>query len=162
MFVGLPFYVIYKNESINLSVKDYGLTGLFLLFLLIETIADQNMFNYQTCKQERINKRDYCQIDADFNEGFCREGLYKYSRHPNYFGELGQWLTIFLFSCVNGIGFNWSVFGFLQLAFLFYNSINLTEQLTSFKYPRYKHYAKGCNKLIPWFSTTKFIDAKRQ
>ena len=36
---------------------------------------------------------------------FCREGWWKYSRHPNYFGEAVMWWGIWIIAC--GISWGW-------------------------------------------------------
>jgi steroid 5-alpha reductase family enzyme len=40
------------------------------------------------------------------NGGFCTVGVWKYSRHPNYFGEIFQWWCIWLFSYGSSTGVN--------------------------------------------------------
>ena len=90
--------------------------------------------------------------DAYSNGFYCR-GLYRYSRHPNYFGELGQWTMVYLLSCVGAdkaVMANWTVAGLLNLCFILYKSMNLTEGITNFKYPKYKIYARRTSQLVPW------------
>lgn len=50
---------------------------------LIESIADIQKYNFKN----RSNKKD----------SFIKSGLWKYSRHPNYFGEFLMWVGIYLF-----------------------------------------------------------------
>ena len=100
MFSVLPLYIIY-NGPIRMQLYDLPLTILFSLFLGIETISDFQMFEFQRGKRNNILTRGFSQKgDDEFVDGFYKYGLYKYSRHPNYFGELGQWWTIFMLSCI--------------------------------------------------------------
>ena len=57
-----------------------------------------------------------------YQRGFLVKGLYKYSRHPNYFGELFLWWCIYLFTVSSqytllretfdySLLFNYSMFG---------------------------------------------------
>ena len=70
------------------SLSYYSLIFIFLaiIFLLIETIADQQKFLFYTKKRKKE---------------FIDYGLWKKSRHPNYFGEIGFWYSMtscFIFS----------------------------------------------------------------
>lgn len=63
---------------------------IWLIGFVIETLAD-----FQKYKFKSRNK-----------EGFINTGLWKYSRHPNYFGEMLMWWGIFIFAIpfLKGIG----------------------------------------------------------
>lgn len=66
----------------------------WLAGFLIETIADAQLYIFKK-KQE--------------NQGrVMTEGLWKYSRHPNYFGESVMWWGIFLIAC--SIDYGWATF----------------------------------------------------
>jgi len=143
----LSVYVVYHGNR-TLYPADYALALIHLFFLGIETVADYQMFTFQRLKKVRLRSREFSNITEDlFSLGFMQTGLYKYSRHPNYFGEAGQLWTIFMFSCVNA-GFNWSILGFLNFCFMLYKSLYLTELYTNSKYPKWKYYA---GKLNPVF-----------
>ncbi|MBR3003906.1 MAG: DUF1295 domain-containing protein [Lachnospiraceae bacterium] len=54
-----------------------------------------------------MQMRDFREdVAAGFAEGFCRRGLWKYSRHPNYLGEILMWWGIG-FSVVSVMGDKW-------------------------------------------------------
>merc|ERR1719192_263383 len=85
-----------------------------------------------------------------YEAGFCERGLYRCSRHPNYFGELGMWLTIYLWGAITSEKyFNFSVVGFLIYVTIFAGSIPLTEEISVSKSPAYKDYQRRVSVLIP-------------
>jgi len=118
-------------------------------------------------KKHRILSRNFSNINDDFaKKGFFADGLFYYCRHPNYFGELGQWWVIYSFSCIGDKNtlnpLNWSIIGILNLCFIFYKSIQLTEDLSTFKYPNYKYYADVTSKIIPWYPKRIIKKPKQQ
>ena len=63
--------------------------GMWIIGFLIEAIADQQLLKF---KSEKKNAKK-----------IMMDGLWKYSRHPNYFGESVQWWGIFFMALsVNG------------------------------------------------------------
>jgi steroid 5-alpha reductase family enzyme len=62
---------------------------LFVFFLYTETLADQQQWEFQNKKHEFINSGE--QVPEPYSAGFCQEGLFKYSRHPNFFSEQSLW-----------------------------------------------------------------------
>lgn len=76
-------------------------------------------------------------------------GLWKYSRHPNYFGEVLMWWGIFL------ITLNISVVAIIApititFLLLFVTGIPWAERSMA-KNPEYKEYKKHTSIFIPWF-----------
>merc|ERR1712154_235209 len=161
-FCALPLDLIYYGPD-SMIFADLPLAILFCVFLCVESIADDQMFNFQQIKTQRIRKRLFCQYKADqFADGFYQSGLYRFCRHPNYFGELGQWCTIYLFSCLATKGANWSIIGAINLSFIVYKSMNFTESITNFKYPKYKIYARKTSQLILWRQKPPKVQSKKQ
>jgi steroid 5-alpha reductase family enzyme len=79
-----------------------------------------------------------------------RTGLWKYSRHPNYFGELCVWWGLFLVACDNVIGL-FTIIGPIMYSYLI---INVTGQATLDKKlarekPGYAEYMVSTSALIP-------------
>ncbi|XP_026864287.2 uncharacterized protein si:ch211-210c8.6 [Electrophorus electricus] len=65
-----------------LCLRDYTGWGMWALGFAIEAIADQQKWNFKK--------------DPDNVGRFIRHGLWAYSRHPNYLGEILQWSGLFL------------------------------------------------------------------
>ena len=121
-------------------------------FILYETIADEQQWAFQTRKWAMINSGQKLEdLPEPYNKGFNTTGLWKLSRHPNYFAEQGTWIAFYIFSIGAGIGvFNWSVIGALLLVVLFLGSSALSEQISASKYPEYDSYCKSVSKFFPW------------
>ena len=91
------------------------------------------------------------ELPAPFNKGFNTIGLWSYCRHPNYLGEQGVWLSLYVFSIGAGVGiFNWSLIGALLLVVLFLGSSMFGEEISASKYPEYILYKRKVSKFIPW------------
>lgn len=83
----------------------------------------------------------------------CREGLWKYSRHPNYFFEWLHWWAYFLFA-VGGPYTYWLLIPqALMLLFLFkVTGIPYTEmQALKSRGEDYKEYQRTTSMFFPWF-----------
>lgn len=142
------------ESSLSINWIDYLAIGISVFFLLLEVIADEEQWKFQETKKKQIKERgslDKC--DSPYNLGFNTTGLWGYMRHPNYLGEQGLWVGIYIFAiasgvCVYGI-FHWSIIGCLFLIFLFLGSSTLGESISSKKYPLYKEYIDRVFKYLP-------------
>ncbi|EGD72649.1 hypothetical protein PTSG_04384 [Salpingoeca rosetta] len=145
MFVSSS-YVAYLGRGTDLTLVDMAAAVLFFVFFLIETISDEQQWAFQTRKhamqpQERT---------GDFARGFLTRGLFRYSRHPNFFAEQCLWWSFYLFAVgVSGQVLGWAVVGPLVLSLLFQGSTQFTEELSLAKYPAYARYQQTTSRLIP-------------
>jgi steroid 5-alpha reductase family enzyme len=158
MLISVPTYVA-TLVNVPWSLLDTVATVLFLVFLLGETIADNQQWNFQTKKHELLKTKKLEQLPAPYNLGFCTTGLFKYSRHPNYFCENMIWWTLALFGYQQAIetdNLKLLFSGcFLLTSSIFIASTYFTEWITMKKYPLYSEYRKSVSFLIPWFSSLK-------
>ena len=88
--------------------------------------------------------------------GVITTGLWKYSRHPNYFGETLLWWGLFVFIIPVLSGALWlTILGpvFITVLLLFVSGIPLLEQSADKKYgadPAYQEYKNRTSLFIPW------------
>ena len=120
------------------------------LFLLLETLADEQQWAFQTTKHNLLKEgKKLEELPAPFNKGFNTNGLWNYGRHPNYLGEQGFWVFFYVFSIGAGIAiFNWSLIGAVLLILLFLGSSTLGEKISASKYPEYKKYTKSVARYL--------------
>lgn len=76
-------------------------------------------------------------------------GLWRYSRHPNYFGECLIWWGFFLFALSAGAW--WAVLGPLLLTYLLlkFSGVALMEQTITERRPAYRAYIARTNAFVP-------------
>lgn len=150
LFFTLPILIALQFRDVPLNVWDCVATGLFLFFLVYETVADHQHWQFQKEKWRRIHLGD--ELVSPYDKGFMDQGLWQYSRHPNYFGEQGVWLSFYLFSvAASGLWLNWSITGSLLLVILFQNSSMFGEEISAKKYLLYQTYQKNVPRFIPRF-----------
>jgi steroid 5-alpha reductase family enzyme len=143
----LPIIIALQFNDTPLGVIDWIIALAMLFFIVFETIADQQHWNYQSKKWKMIKDKET--LKGDYKKGFLEKGLWAYSRHPNYFGEQAVWICFFLFSITASHQWlNWSIAGCLLLVILFQGSANFSEEISSGKYPEYVSYQKRVAKFI--------------
>lgn len=157
----LPALAAWQGHQTPLNALDLLAAGLLLTFIIIETIADQQQYNFQTEKFRRIREGE--PLDGDYERGFCSSGLWGKVRHPNYSAEQGVWLAFYLFSvAATGRWFNWSVIGIILLILLFLGSSDFSEKISAEKYADYASYQKRVPRFIPGLirktGTSKKVD----
>lgn len=137
----LPIVVAWQGQNRPLNALDAVAALLMLGFIVIETIADQQQWNFQQEKYRRIRAGE--PLDGDFALGFCASGLWARVRHPNYASEQAIWLSFYLFGvAATGHWLNWSLAGAILLMLLFLGSSDFSEKISAGKYPGYAEYQR--------------------
>jgi len=145
--------------ELKLRTSDVIVACFTAFFILLETISDYQMQLFQNEKYRRINNEEALEgSDQHYELGFNTNGLFAYSRHPNFTCEQAIWISFYFFSVdfdpisrnlFNIGGFlNVSIIGSMLLVFLFMKSTDLTEEISTEKYPAYKKYQQNVHRLF--------------
>jgi len=154
LLFSLPIIVALQFNTTPLGFIDYAATGLMVFFIIYETIADQQQWEYQSKKHALKNSKQ--ELTANYKKGFLDKGLWAYSRHPNYWAEQGVWIAFYLFSVsASGQWINWSIAGCLLLLVLFQGSSDFSEEISASKYPEYPNYQLKVSRFFPWRPSNK-------
>lgn len=145
LLMTLPTLTAFLNPT-PLGGADAALAILFLLALAGETVADQQQWNFHRHKTE-------AQAAGRAPDArFLQSGLFRLSRHPNFFFEQAQWWLFYGFAvAASGVWVNWTVIGAALLTLLFLGSTAFTESITRSRYPEYAEYQQRTSAVIPWF-----------
>jgi steroid 5-alpha reductase family enzyme len=151
VLIALPAFTAYQDRATTpFGVLDVLLVAIFLASTFGETLADQQQWNFQRWKRTEIT------AGRTPSPPFLQSGLFRFSRHPNYFFELAQWWVFFLMGAVGaGSLFQWSIVGAFLLSVLFVGSTNFTEKITLSRYPEYEEYQRRTSAIVPWFSRSR-------
>ena len=134
--LALAIMVIKNNPEMNLITLLGALTIIIAAF--IQLFADEQMKKFKT----RTKGEKKC----------IEEGLWKYSRHPNYFGEVMVWWGVYIIylSMVKRIDF--MIISPIMMTSLFlFISIPWMERKIIRTRPDYKGYQRRVSMLIPFF-----------
>ena len=88
--------------------------------------------------------------NKESNESLAK-GLWAWSRHPNYFGELGFWLSLFLFGIsAHPSGWIWQILGVIGMTLMFlFASIPMMEKRSLERREGYQDVIDNVSMLIP-------------
>ena len=147
VLISLPALTAYNHQSTAFNGWDVTFIAIFVLFLIGETVADQQQWNFQEAKKKLIA------AGGTPEKRFLTTGLFKYSRHPNYFFEVAQWWVLYMIgaNAFNAL-FQRTILGAVLLTLLFVGSTSFTEKITLSKYPEYADYQATTSAVIPWFT----------
>ncbi len=139
------------SSSSPLNIYDYVATFMVLALVVVESIADNQQYAFQTEKYRRRTAGETLD-EGDYANGFNQSGLFSVVRKPNYAAEQAIWICFYLFSigAVQGERFfNWSISGCILLCLLFQGSAWFTETISLTTYPVYKEYMKTTPLFVP-------------
>lgn len=139
VFFSLPFLIAMLAPRAKLTDIDHFGIAIWLLAVLGEATADWQLARFRS-RPENKGKT-------------CRTGLWKYSRHPNYFFE---WLHWWAYVCLAAGSEFWLVTLLapsLMIYFLFkVTGIPTTEaQAVASRGNDYRDYQRTTNAFFPWF-----------
>jgi len=114
---------------------DWVAFALGLLAALLEFVADEQMRRFRKVKQPgQVMDR----------------GLWAWSRHPNYFGELCFWCALFLFALAADLAWLWTLVGPLAMTAMFvFASIPMLDRRSAERRPEFAAYAARTPALVP-------------
>ena len=136
VFLGcLAFYPIATSQA-PLGPLDLFAFVVTAGAIAIETIADKQLHNYVARGPDKPELLD--------------EGLWRYSRHPNYFGELSFWWGLWLFGMA-AEPLWWTAAGPIAMTCLFFFvSVPLIDKRHLRHRPNYLEHIKKVSAIIPW------------
>jgi steroid 5-alpha reductase family enzyme len=142
LLISLPAYTALEHRT-RFGGEDVVITAAFIAFLIGETAADQQQWTFQRWKR--------AELDAGREPArFVATGLFRYSRHPNFFFEQAQWWAVAAFGVAAARSLEWTVLGAVLLTALFIGSTRFTESISLSRYPEYAEYQRRTSAVIPW------------
>lgn len=138
-FVSAPLLgASFSVENSGLSFLDITGTFLCLFGIIFETTGDLQLAAFKQ-KTE--------------NEGkVMRSGLWKYTRHPNYFGESLVWWGFGLISVSAGICWPLASSAFMTFLLLKVSGVSLLDKTMVERKPSYQDYIETTSGFFPWIS----------
>ena len=139
VFLGcLSLYPALSSGTNSFGVLDIIAVIITAGAIIIETIADEQLRRFTANKTH--------------SGAIMDKGLWAFSRHPNYLGEVMFWWGLFLFSLAANSRYWWTVIGPAAITALFvFFSIPMMEKHSLERRPGYDEHRKHTPVLLPWF-----------
>jgi len=124
----------------SLTALDYLGAAVWLVGFFFESAGDLQLARFKADPRNKGKLMD--------------SGVWRYTRHPNYFGDAAQWWGFYLIALAAG-GW-WTIFSPILMTVLLVSvsGAALLEQ-TLEKRPGYREYAEQTSAFIPWFPRQK-------
>ena len=132
MIISMPLIAI-AISSHSFGTLDIVGLGIIVFGILYETVAD-----YQLKQFVKANQK-----------GVLDKGLWRYSRHPNYFGEFLIWWGFYIVSF--GSGYLIAIFSPILMTWLLlkFSGIGRMESTIASRRPGYKVYVQQTSSFVP-------------
>ncbi len=137
--LSVPFLFAAMNPADGFRWYEYLGVAIWAASIIGESLADRQLAAFKA-KPSSKGKT-------------CREGLWRYSRHPNYFFEWFIWIGYALV----GLGTEWGWLGFLSQGLILYFLLRVTgipateAQAVRSRGEDYRDYQRTTSPFIPWF-----------
>lgn len=137
--LSIPFLLISFNASPGLSILEIAGVGLWTVAIVGETVADGQLARFRG--------------DPGNRGKTCRVGLWRYSRHPNYFFEWLTWCAYALMALAAPYGW----LGILSPILILISILKVTgippteAQALKSRGEDYREYQRTTSAFVPWF-----------
>lgn len=139
VLLAVPFLEVFRSSAEPLGAAEIIGFSIVCLSLVGESIADAQA---QKFKQNPENKNRTCQV-----------GLWRYSRHPNYFFESCVWWGFYLFA-IGASGAYYTIYAPLIILFLLLKVTGVPPSEAAALKKRgdeYRRYQQTTSMFVPWF-----------
>ena len=121
----------------HLTPLDYLALPVWLIGFFFEAVGDRQLVRF------RANPNNKGKV--------LQTGVWRYTRHPNYFGDATQWWAYYLVALAAG-GW-WTVFSPIIMTGLLMrvSGVRLLERSLKETKPGYEEYVETTSEFVPWF-----------
>ena len=138
LFIAMPLVAATGIGATSLGGFDLAGGALFAIGFLCEAIGDAQLARFRA---DPANRGKVCDV-----------GLWRYSRHPNYFGDATLWWGFYLFACaVPGGAWTFAAPLAMTVLLLKVSGVALLERGLSVSKPGYADYIARTSAFVPWF-----------
>ncbi len=141
LVIAYPIILINAYQETGLGFPDFLGLLVWLVGFYFESVGDKQLARF---KQDPANKGH-----------IIKTGLWKYSRHPNYFGEATMWWGIFIIALAVPLGWSAVISPLvITILLLFVSGVPMLEKKKKDN-AEFQAYAKTTSKFFPWFPKNK-------
>ena len=129
-----PLVYVFIND-VDVNVYLYISSIITLIAVILETVADEQMRKFRSDPRNKGKTMKY--------------KLWRYSRHPNYLGEVGFWFGIYFMGISSGFAPLWLIVCPLTMLLLFVLvSCPMMDERSLKNRPNYKEYMDNTSQLM--------------
>ncbi len=139
VLLAIPFWLAATNRAVGIGWLKWAAVILWVAAMSGEALADTQLDRF---KARAENRGRTCQV-----------GLWRFSRHPNYFFEWLIWVAYALF----GLGAPYGYIGLISPALILYFILRVTgipateAQCVRSRGEEYRRYQQATSAFVPWF-----------
>jgi steroid 5-alpha reductase family enzyme len=152
-YLAMPAFVIANNSSENISYFEIVGLLIWILAFLMESVSDVQKLGFLKSMRDQGLKNKVCNV-----------GLWRYSRHPNYFAEWMVWNALLIASIPSWMLLQndeylvvWLLIGLsllfvsriMYVTLVHYTGAKPAEYYSVQKRPDYKQYQQTTNRFFP-------------
>lgn len=139
MIISIPLLAAQSGNA-PFGILDYLAVPVWFIGFLFESAGDIQLARF---KADPTNKGKV-----------MNRGVWRYTRHPNYFGDAAQWWGYYLIALSAG-GW-WTIYAPIIMTYLLMrvSGVVLLEKTMETR-PGYKEYVESTSAFVPWFPKVK-------
>jgi len=123
------------GSQISLSLIDVIAISLWLIGMFFEVVGDWQLARF------KANPANHGKV--------MNQGLWRYTRHPNYFGEALIWWSFYLFAVSSGAWWTFPAPLLMNWLLLKFSGVVMLEETIIKRRPAYQQYIESTNAFIP-------------